>query len=97
MTGFLSGAVSHYPAEGDAMKYIVLSVLLIVCLQGIAAAEPAKGTDAPASPAALCSTVLMEDDFLPGGAALDACCNRPAAQSLNCAYRTAPTDKPFWA
>ena len=26
---------------------------------------------APASPAALCSTVLMEDDFLPGGAALD--------------------------
>lgn len=53
------------------MKHIVLSMLLIVCLQGVAAAEPAKGADAPASPAALCSTVLMEDDFLSGGAALD--------------------------
>ena len=53
------------------MKHIVLSMLLIVCLQGVAAAEPASGADAPASPAALCSTVLMDDDFLPGGAALD--------------------------
>ena len=53
------------------MKHIVLSVLLIVCLQGAAAAEPASGADAPASPAALCSTVLIDDDFLPGGAALD--------------------------
>lgn len=53
------------------MKHIVLSVLLIVCLQGAAAAEPEKGADAPASSAALCSTVLMDDDFVPGGAALD--------------------------
>lgn len=59
------------------MKQSFLIVLLIACAHTAAAAEPAA--PAPASRAALCSTVVMEDDFLTGAAALEALAQQACA------------------
>jgi len=69
---FLSMVIYHCMPEGAAMKHIYLSVLLIVCLYGTVEAAPGDAADAPANPADLCSTVLKDDDFITGGAAVDA-------------------------
>ncbi len=54
------------------MKYIFLIVLMFASVQAsVAAVAVNDGDDAPATSAALCSTVLVDDDFVAGGAALD--------------------------
>ena len=57
--------------EGVAMKHLFLILLLIVCLNGTVAAASGDVADVLANPAVLCSTVLKDDDFVSGGAALD--------------------------
>jgi len=73
---FLSVVVCHCMPEGAAMKNIFFSVLLIVCIQG-SAAFAADSADAPA----LCTKVLLDDDFVPGGAALDILLKKACSES----------------
>ena len=78
------------------MKHISLTILLVVCAYGSLAAAPAAGdgAKAPTKPADLCPTVLVEDDFISGGAAVDAlvqqvCSSSPETCTLDNANRQA--------
>lgn len=67
------------------MKYISLTLLLILCVYAGAVAAPAENrAQAPTQLADLCPVVLVEDDFVSGGGAVDAlvqqfCSSQPEA------------------
>src|SRR5210317_590170 len=81
--------------EGDTMKYISLTLLLLACLYGSSVAAPAEdGVQAPTKAADLCPVVLVEDDFVSGGGAVDTlvqqfCGAEPAACMPDTANRQA--------